>query len=213
MAEDKDIVQIVPATTEQKIQYSKHLNGEMFSDLPSYDFPGFSQAQLKQVPDIIDGVPITEHEKKLILLDSHEYSASSNWSSTFSIDNNNNLISKYHDVDANMEPFEIQKFILKRDVLFVIEEVKPKEILFDKPQLDLLIERFANTEQKEKLMEGKGAVININDSKFYVYPGPEKQNPVDLNTFRILPEERAKILKMIPEEVGEKNNKLKGIKL
>lgn len=50
----------------------------------------------------------------MILLDSFEYSASNNWSSTFSIDENNNLIKKYLDIDSNNEVLEVKKHIKKK---------------------------------------------------------------------------------------------------
>ncbi|WP_289058726.1 hypothetical protein [uncultured Flavobacterium sp.] len=117
--DDKDKVEIIPATPEQKLQYSRHIDGIEFTDMPSVDFPQFSQAQLDSVPDIIDGVPVNEYEKKMILLGDFEYSASSNWSSTFSIDQDNNLVTAYHDIDANKEPFEVIRHISKDEVMFV----------------------------------------------------------------------------------------------
>lgn len=117
--DDKDKVEIIPATPEQKLQYSRHIDGIEFTDMPSEDFPQFSQAQLNSVPDIIDGVPVNDYEKKMILLGSFEYSASSNWSSTFSLDQDNNLVTTYHDIDANKEPFEITRHISKQEVMYV----------------------------------------------------------------------------------------------
>jgi hypothetical protein len=117
--DDKDKVEIIPATPEQKLQYSRHIYGIEFTDMPSEDFPQFSQDQLNSVPDIIDGVPVNDYEKKMILLGSFEYSASSNWSSTFSLDQDNNLVTTYHDIDANKEPFEVTRHISKEEVMYV----------------------------------------------------------------------------------------------
>lgn len=122
--EEKNKVEIIPATEEQKLQYSQHIDGKEFNDMPIVDFPEFSKTQLNSVPDIIDGIPVTEYEKKMILLDSFEFSASNNWSSTFSIDENNKLIEKYHDVDSNNEVFEIKKHISKEDVMYVHQNDK-----------------------------------------------------------------------------------------
>lgn len=217
---EHDKVEIIPATADQKLQYSKHIEGIEFSDMPSIDFPKFTKTQLDSVPDIIDEIPITEYEKKLILLDSFEYSASSNWSSTFSLDENNKLISTYHDIDINNEPFEISKYISKEEVMFVKEkeiEIKIKtEDLNEKPQIDLkmLIENFATNDQKQRLAEGVGTVIKINESNFYVFPGKEKAINNDFNNYKILPEERAKELKLISGIAEDKKeNKIKGMKI
>jgi hypothetical protein len=151
--DEKQKVEITPATAEQKLQYSQHMEGIEFTDMPIVDFPKFTEAQLNSVPDIINGIPVTDYEKKMILLDSFEFSVSNNWSSTFSIDENNKLIEKYHDIDHNNEVFEIKKHILKEDVMYVnqndLELTKGKEeTLSDNPleneQLENLAQKMNN---------------------------------------------------------------------
>lgn len=110
-------VEVIPASEDQKKQASKHSDGEQYSDLPSVDFPSFSEAQLKSVPDVIHGIPITDHEKKLILLNSYETTEKTNM--VFSIDPNNKLIATYLDIDQNMEPYEVKRHISKADVMYV----------------------------------------------------------------------------------------------
>lgn len=144
-------VQCIPATEEQKKQYSQHMNGNEFTDMPSADFPIFSKEQLNSVPDIVSEVPLNEYEKKMILLNDFEYSASSNWSTTFSLDKDNYLISKYHDVDQNNEVFESVKNIYKSDVLYIPrneielnqnEIEKVTSIAFDKDQFQSLADKL-----------------------------------------------------------------------
>ncbi|MBZ4037800.1 hypothetical protein K6T82_23790 [Flavobacterium sp. 17A] len=162
-------VKCIPATEEQKKQYSQHINGNEFTDMPSADFPIFSKEQLNSVPDIVSEVPLNEYEKKMILLNDFEYSASSNWSTTFSLDKDNYLISKYHDVDQNNEVFESVKNIYKSDVLYIPQneielnqnEIKKiSSIAFDKDQFENIADKL------NKYYEQAGeSMWNFNHSK------------------------------------------------
>lgn len=118
---------ILPATLEQKNQFSKHINGLEFSDLPKYDFPEFSEVQLKSVPDIIEGMPITDYEKKLILLNAHESTTSTFLA--FSIDQDNKLVATDLKIDSNLQPFEHKRHILEANVFYVEESKNIKEQL------------------------------------------------------------------------------------
>lgn len=217
--EEKDKVEIIPATAEQKLQYSQHLDGEEFTEMPSVNFPEFSNAQLNSVPDIIDEIPLTEYEKKMILLDSFEFSASNNWSSTFSIDENNKLISKYHDIDSNNEVFEIKRHISKVDVMYANqneikiqhEAVKPeitKHVqLSDESNLSIdNIYGFSPTaQQKEDLKTGKGITGEIQGKNYFIMLSAQEKNKGNL---QILSMEKAKELNLI----SEKNHIQKNIK-
>lgn len=130
----KNQVIIDPATLEQKNQYSNHMDGIEFSDLPKYDFPEFSETQLNSVPDIILGIPISDYEKKLILLNNHEPTTSSFF--TFSIDQDNKLVSSYLEIDSNMEPFEVKKPVFKEDVIFT-----------EKPEVQIKLDTEKKKEQ------------------------------------------------------------------
>lgn len=212
-------VEITPATAEQKLQYSQHIDGKEFTDMPIVDFPEFSKAQLNSVPDIIDGIPVTEYEKKMILLDSFEYSASNNWSSTFSVDENNNLIKKYLDIDSNNEVLEIKKHIKKEDVMYVHqneikiqqETVKPetnKHVQLSTESnlsIDNIYGFSPTVQQKEDLKNGKGITGEIKGKNYFIMLSAQEKNKGSL---QILSMEKAKELNLI----SEKNHNQKNIK-
>jgi hypothetical protein len=218
-------VEITPATAEQKLQYSQHMEGIEFTDMPIVDFPKFTEAQLNSVPDIINGIPVTDYEKKMILLDSFEFSASNNWSSTFSIDENNKLIEKYHDVDHNNEVFEIKKHISKEDVMYVHqkeikiqqETVKPETTkhvqLSNESNLSIdNIYGFSPTvQQKEDLKNGKGITGEIKGKNYFIMLSAQEKNKGSL---QILSMEKAKELKLVSEKIhNQKNIKQTGLRV
>jgi len=204
-------VEVIPASEDQKKQASKHSDGEEYSDLPSIDFPSFSEAQLKSVPDVIHGIPITDHEKKLILLNSYETTYNTNM--IFSIDPDNKLIATYLDIDQNMEPYEAKKHISKADVLFSNESgTQIKADTNEQQKLEKLIQNNTTSEQKESLKEGKGVIITINNSNYYVFKKSESENLNDSSRYKILTEEKAKHFKLIANDNQENNNKTKGMK-
>lgn len=59
---------VIPAIEEQKEQYTKYLEGKMFSDLEKDDFQEFSKEQLDSVPDKINGIDLNDLDKMKLLL-------------------------------------------------------------------------------------------------------------------------------------------------
>ena len=223
--EENNKVEIIPATAEQKLQYSKHMDGIEFTDMPSVDLPEFTKAQLNSVPDIIDGIPVTEFEKKMILLDSYEFSASNNWSSTFSIDKDNKLISTYHDIDANNEVFEVKKHISKADVMYAHNnqiEIKKEASVVETPKqvqhstesnlsIDNIYGFLPTVQQKEDLKSGKGITGEIQGKNYFIMLSTQDKNK---GTLQILSTETAKEMKLMSEEnINQKSMKHTGIRV
>lgn len=223
--DDSQKVEITPATAEQKLQYSQHIDGNEFSDMPIVDFPEFTKAQLNSVPDIIDGIPVTEYEKKMILLDSFEYSASNNWSSTFSIDENNNLIKKYLDIDSNNEVLEVKKHIKKEDVMYVnqneikiqqetVNPEKTKHVQLSTESnlsIDNIYGFSPTVQQKEDLKNGKGITGEIKGKNYFIMLSAQEKNKGSL---QILSMEKAKELNLISEKnQNQKNIKQTGLRV
>lgn len=151
---ESDKVKVIPATQEQKEQYSKYQDSKMFSDLEEVDFPELSKEQLDSVPDKINGIDLRNIDKMWLLLDccpinDYDY---------YKIDKDNNIINIYMTQQDEDDPYEKTVIINKNQVSFnenltfnTINNMSTNAD-FEKEQLDSkkIIIVPATNEQKEQ---------------------------------------------------------------
>lgn len=156
---ESDKVKIIPATEEQKLQYSRHYSNHMDGLDSKEDFPFFSKEQLNSVPDIIEDFYLTEYDKKLLLLDRIENDP---YQISYYIDKNNNLTSSFlvpGKDENNIE--EITKFITKKEIQFVDDRfnVLKNQQSFKEEENFYIIKDLKLSENEKNSVEDKKEII------------------------------------------------------
>lgn len=170
-------VKVIPATKEQKEQYSRHIDGLEFSDMPKEDFPLFSKEQLNSVPDIIEGYSLTDYDKRLLLVDELQQLP---YGIQFEIDSDNYLKSTFLTVGKDENDIgQETKFITKEDVQFNKQESivpmldvylvdKEGYVYFEKVEKPLKVGDKINLLTKSGDLYAKGEVKNIANGEIEV---------------------------------------------
>lgn len=166
---ESDKVKVVPATEEQSLEYSR---------LESYEWKtfaeSFSSEQMNAIPDIIEGRSLDKSDKIDLLFNNFlNFDDSKGNEITYVIDNNNNILKKYLDLDADKKSKPLE-FITKEDVQFNKQESivpmldvylanKEGHVTFETVSKPLEVGDRINLLTKSGDLYAKGEVKNINN--------------------------------------------------
>lgn len=144
---ESEKVKVIPATKEQKEQYSRHIDGE----------------QLESVPYKIEGFTLTDYEKGLILVDELEQSP---YGIQYEIDSDNYLKSNFLTVGKDENDIGREtKFITKEDVQFNKEE---NDIFLEPLELDdVKNQEFNPDEFRNEYFLDKDMYYELSSTHYY----------------------------------------------